>query len=107
MEDSGSAGKHVLNLDGEVKQDTRDAARSYPVGRYLGSGSIRASDNDVVSSGRTVRNHMRVSVGALNGHFTRSGEGQVDILLHLYQRLEMLADMQLWSIFAWSFLSTS
>ncbi len=73
----------------------RDAARSNPVRRHLGSGSMRASDNDVVSSGRLVENHMRLSVVALNGHFTSSGERHVDILVHLVQRLEKLVDVQL------------
>ncbi len=53
-----------------------------------------ASDNDVVSSGRLVWNHMHLSVVALNGHFTSSGERHVDILVDLVQRLEKL-DVQL------------
>ncbi len=38
---------------------------------------------------------MRLSVVALDGHFTSSGERLVDILLRLVQRLEKLVDVQL------------
>ncbi len=37
---------------------------------------------------------MRLSVVALNSVFMRSGERPVDILTHLLQRFEKLADVQ-------------
>ncbi len=85
--DGGSVGKQVLNFDREVRQDARDAMRSDSITRHLGAGSMRTSDDDVVSNGRLVRNHMRLSVVALNGVFARGGERLVYILVHLVQRL--------------------
>ncbi len=87
MHESSRAGKQVLNLDREVRQDARDAARSDPIGGHLGAGNVRPSDKDVVSNGRLVGDHMRLSVVTLNSRLSQSPERLVKVLVHLVQRL--------------------
>ncbi len=69
VHDSSRSGKQVLNLDSEVRQDARDAARSDLIGGHLGARSVRPSYNDAVSNGRLVGDHMRLSVVTPNSRF--------------------------------------
>ncbi len=94
MHDSIRAGKQVLNLDSEVRQDAGDAARSEPIGGHLGGGSGVPERQRVVSNGRLVRDHMRLSAVTPQQPITQSRERLVDILVHLVQRLEKLVDGQ-------------
>ncbi len=44
VDDGGSVGQQVLNLDGEIRQDTRDAVRSNPLVEILVRGPcVRAT----------------------------------------------------------------
>ncbi len=84
VHDSSFAGKQGLNLHSEVRQDAGDTARSDPIG----ARSVRPSDNDVVSNGRLVGDHMRLSVVTLNSQLPQTRERLVDILVHLVQGLQ-------------------
>ncbi len=52
MNDGSGAGEKMLELDSEVGEDARNTAGTNPVGRYLGTGSLRARHNNVVPHGR-------------------------------------------------------
>ncbi len=64
-------GEEMLELDSEVGEDARNTAGTNPLGRHLGTWSLRACHNNVVPHGRLVGNHMSFRIVTLDGLLPR------------------------------------